>query len=154
MSHQHQLPLVLSVTMMTTKESMIAVSSNHILNSEKVHVSAQVYMYIILITVHIQWTAPPWFKCTLSSKPSSLLQENHHPYFHCHHFSHSEQSIQYGWHEVRMSPFSQNMCWIWRKYCDIVSFKTCQWMSGWLYYIYEGYMSVDQYSVNVWHMSA
>ena len=22
------------------------------------------------------------------------------------------------------SPFSQNMCWIWRKYCDIVSFKT------------------------------
>ena len=53
-----------------------------------------------------------------------------------------------------ITPFSQNMCWIWRKYCDIVSFKMSQWMSSRLYYIYDGYMSVDQYSNHVWHMSA
>ena len=52
-----------------------------------------------------------------------------------------------------MSPFSQNMCWIWRRYCDIVSFKTSQQMSGGLYNIYDGYTSVDQYSDHVWHMS-
>ena len=51
------------------------------------------------------------------------------------------------------TPFSQNMCWIWRKYCDIVSFKMSQRMSSGLYNIYNGYMSADQYSDHVWHMS-